>query len=89
MPRALGLPYGGLLFFVSEAPLHATALTDLISDHAPVKWFLSSHPPHNAVNLLFTMFTNRNSKQQVDDFLGELTVEKPFNQHIVCDKTMA
>jgi hypothetical protein len=35
--------------------------------------------PHKTVNLLFTMSAISNSKQYVDEFAGEMTLEKPLS----------
>ena len=71
-------PYDNVGLVISV--LNSGGTTVFIPHTELIKWFLQSHLPHKTVNLLLTMITMSNSKQPVDDFVGEVTLEKPFNE---------
>ena len=53
---------------------------NIISQNVLIKGFRYSHFTRKFVNLFFTIFLLQN---EVDGFVGELTLEKPFNQYVV------
>ena len=58
----------------------------LISDNVLIEWFLLCQLPHKTVHVSLTNTNSKQSKEQVDGFVGELTSEKPFDEYIVWDR---
>jgi hypothetical protein len=75
------LAQGSFCFFVSKPPQRHVESYDIISHNVSIKWFrkiqLSSQHSHLVVSI-------SNSKQYVDDFVGEMTFSK-YLTHAFCE----